>query len=104
MKSDHQKVQNKKYCVSESRTKSVRILVYVQTSSGLHVQQKNLDYESLRLLIEKEGSILKVSGLNHIYYIRNFMDMRVLPVIREQLHRKPSFIFSCLRSLYSLLD
>ena len=49
------------------------------------------------MFIDREigGSMLNVSGFNHIYYIRNFTDMRckhprVLSVIREQLHREPS--------------
>lgn len=39
--------------------------------------------------------MLSVTGLNHFYYIRYFMDMRckhsrVLSIIRERLHREPS--------------
>lgn len=39
--------------------------------------------------------MLSVTGLNHLYYLCNFTDMRckhsrVLSVIREQLHREPN--------------
>ncbi len=39
--------------------------------------------------------MLSVSGITRFYYLRSFTDMcckhsRVLPVIREQLHREPS--------------
>ena len=39
--------------------------------------------------------MLSVTGINRFYYLRGFTDMRckhsrVLPVIREQLHRGPS--------------
>ena len=39
--------------------------------------------------------MLSVTGLNHFYYVRDFIDMRckhsrVLSVIRERLHREPN--------------
>lgn len=36
-----------------SRKESVRILVDLRISNGLHIHQKNLSYQSLRSLIEK---------------------------------------------------
>ena len=43
---------------------------------------------------EVGGPMLKVTGLNRFYYLRDFTDMRckhsrVLSIIREQLHREP---------------
>ena len=46
-------IPEQKSSVSGSCAESVRILVDIRTSSGLHIQQKNLSYESLCLLIEK---------------------------------------------------
>ena len=44
---------------------------------------------------EAGGSMLRVTGINRFYYLRDFTDMRckhsrVLSIIREQLHHEPS--------------
>ena len=43
---------------------------------------------------ETGGFLLSVTGLNHFYYVRDFIDMRckhsrVLSIIRERLHKEP---------------
>lgn len=72
-----------------------RILLDLRISTGLHIHQKNLSYQSFRALIDKLEVLCWMWQAWSFYYIRDFTGMRckhsrILSVIREQLHREPS--------------